>query len=354
MVFPPPLPGPFLDRPDGAVCTNSAVVFKEWLHWDREGEREHIEQVRASPEENMDRRDFLKKSGAVVAGGLLADVGILEQAASAARKPGSRPNIVFILVDEMRFPSVLPAGVDTPAEFLRRYMPNLSYLWEHGVKFENYYTSGNACSPARTTIATGLYPHQGWLLATRTTSGPSLQTGFPTYGRLLRQFGYQTPYFGKWHLSNPPANGSTVGYLEDYGFAGMTNPDPVGTNGQGAEDDVSVIAATAAQWLSQKARGAEPFCATVSLVNPHDKQFFWAGSEGDHYEHLFARQSLVPFTRTIGRFPARRIRPRWGFRRSRRIGSATTISRRTGSQTRSSCSGPSKRRCGAGRRMTRG
>ena len=232
----------------------------------------------------MDRRDFLKKSGTVVAGGLLAELGILEQAAGAATRANSRPNIVFILVDEMRFPSVFPAGVNTPAEFLRRFMPNLFYLWQHGVKFESYYSAGNACSPARATIATGLYPHQEWLLATRTTSGPSLQTGFPTYGRLLRQFGYQTPYFGKWHLSNPPAHGRTAGYLEDYGFQGMTNPDPVGTNGQGADDDFSLIATTAAQWLARKASRAAPFCITVSFVNPHDKQFFWAGSEGGRYE----------------------------------------------------------------------
>ena len=79
----------------------------------------------------MDRRD-LKKSGAVVAGGLLADLGIFEQAAGAARRPKGRPNIVFILVDEMRFPRVFPAGVDTPAEFLRRYMPNVFYLWHGG------------------------------------------------------------------------------------------------------------------------------------------------------------------------------------------------------------------------------
>ncbi len=261
----------------------------------------------------MDRKEFLQKGGAVVAGGLLADLGILERAAGAARRTDTRPNIVFILVDEMRFPSVFPAGVNTPAEFLRRYMPNVFYLWQHGVKFESYYSSGNACSPARATIATGLYPHQEWLLATRTTSGPSLQTGFPTYGKLLRKVGYQTPYFGKWHLSNPPPHDRTAGYLEHYGFRGMTNPDPVGTNGQGADDDFSLIAATAARWLSQKARGAAPFCMTVSFVNPHDKQFFWAGSEGARYEALFSRQSLKPFIQDYATIPSEENPPPLGF-----------------------------------------
>ena len=185
--------------------------------------------------------------------------------------------------------------------------------------------------------------HQEWLLATRTTSGPSLQTGFPTYGRLLRQFGYQTPYFGKWHLSDPPADGRTAGYLEEYGFRGMTNPDPVGTNGQGADDDFSLIAATAARWLAQKARGAAPFCITVSFVNPHDKQFFWAGSEGGRYEGLFSGQSLKPFVQSYQSIPSEESPRGWGSRRSRRTGSATRTCPSTASQTPSRCSGPSRR-----------
>jgi arylsulfatase A-like enzyme len=243
----------------------------------------------------MDRRQFLKKSGGVVAGGLLADLGIFEQAAAASRKTERQPNIVFILVDEMRFPSVFPAGMRTPDEFLRRFMPNVFYLWQHGVKFESYYTAVSACSPSRATIHTGLYPHQEWLGATRTVHGLTLQPAFPTYGRLLRQLGYQTPYYGKWHLSNPPADGTTNGYLENYGFEGMTVPDPTGHNGEGAEKDVPVIAATAAQWLREKASSAAPFCITVSFVNPHDKEYWWAGAQGTFYERLFAGQSLKPF-----------------------------------------------------------
>ena len=147
----------------------------------------------------MDRREFLQRSGAVAAGGMLASLGIFEQAAAAAAaaQPGQRPNIVFILVDEMRFPTAFPAGISTPEQYIQRFMPNLAELWKRGVVFDRYYSAGNACSPARATLATGLYPHQEWLLATRTTAGPALQTAFPTYGRLLRSFGYRTPYIGK-------------------------------------------------------------------------------------------------------------------------------------------------------------
>src|SRR5690348_13121158 len=116
----------------------------------------------------MNRRDFLKQGGAVVGGGLLADLGFFETATRAAAKTERRPNIVFILVDEMRFPSVFPSGIHTPEQFLRRFMPNVFELWRFGVKFEDYYGAGNACSPARATLATGLYPHQEWLLTTRT------------------------------------------------------------------------------------------------------------------------------------------------------------------------------------------
>jgi arylsulfatase A-like enzyme len=190
----------------------------------------------------MDRREFLKRGGAVAAGGALAQFGWFEQAASAASARGGRPNIVFILVDEMRFPTVFPNLVHSPGEFLRRYMPNLFELWRHGVKFEHYYSAGNACSPARATLATGLYPHQEWLLATRTAAGPALQPAFPTYGKLLKALGYETPYIGKWHLSNPPSDGSVDGYLANYGFIGLTNPDPTGTNGQGADNDANIAA----------------------------------------------------------------------------------------------------------------
>jgi uncharacterized sulfatase len=82
------------------------------------------------------------------------------------------------------------------------------------------------------------------------------------------------------------------GYLANYGFTGYTNPDPTGTNGQGAMDEL--IAAQAIQWFEENSKIESPYCLTISFVNPHDRQYFWAGTEGDTYEGLFTG-SLKPY-----------------------------------------------------------
>jgi arylsulfatase A-like enzyme len=261
----------------------------------------------------LDRRRFLKSMGAVGVGGVLADLGLFDRMANGyVGAPGKRPNLIVLLVDELRFPSVFPKGIETPAQFLRTFMPNVYELWRHGVRFTEHHTAGNACSPARASLVTGLYPHQQWLLVTRTPQGPSLRPGFPTYGKLLRDLGYRTPYIGKWHLSNTPPGGGTTGYLDRYGFDGQTSPDPMGTNGQGAATDPD-IASQAASWLEQRSRTAQPYCLTVGFVNPHDRQFFWGGTEGDRYEQLFAGASVQPYVTGYQSVPSEDAPPALGY-----------------------------------------
>src|SRR6188472_3369241 len=76
----------------------------------------------------MERRDFLKSMG--IAAGALAGAGASPRPSFALDAaddpvPGPQPNILFILVDELRFPSVFPAGVNSVDEFLSRFMPNV-------------------------------------------------------------------------------------------------------------------------------------------------------------------------------------------------------------------------------------
>jgi Sulfatase len=112
----------------------------------------------------MDRRTFLKQTattgGALVATGLLGNPSKVLQSGEAAAQGGQPPNILFILVDELRFPRVFPQGINDAGEFLHAFMPNTyQSLWVPGVKFAGHYTAGVACTPARGTLITGpLHP----------------------------------------------------------------------------------------------------------------------------------------------------------------------------------------------------
>jgi arylsulfatase A-like enzyme len=97
---------------------------------------------------------------------------------------------------------------------------------------------------------------------------------------MLREHGYHTRWFGKWHLTHHdnrwnPRTGERA--LERYGFAGATFPSPDGAPGQGWKKDPR-IAAQFATWYAQEG-GAGPWCATVSFVNPHDIAWWYVWSE---------------------------------------------------------------------------
>lgn len=253
----------------------------------------------------MQRRDFLKSAaiagGAFTAGALLPDESDAVETGPVA---GPQPNILFIIVDEFRYPTVFPKGIQDAGGFLRKYMPHTyRRLWQRGVKFAGHFTAGTACSPARGSLVTGLYPQQSWLLTTILDAPdqpisyqPVLSRQYPTYGKLLQKAGYQTPYIGKWHLSIPQQPAP----LAAYGFAGMTLPDPTGSNLQGTigvpPDYLSDtdIAGQAANWLGQQGKGVGPWCLTVGFINPHDKEFFPAGTEFQTFTNLFDSKTYNP------------------------------------------------------------
>jgi arylsulfatase A-like enzyme len=232
---------------------------------------------------DLTRRDLLgtaAKAG-LAAGALAATPSLLRTAAARAAAPRPEMNILLVMVDQMRTPWVY-----MPRKLQRATMPTITKLADQGVRFSNYYSASNDCTPSRTTQATGLYTHQTAIFAT--TPPTDLNPGFPTFGSALRQHGYDTYWFGKWHMSGDQSGGCEPNPYEAYGFTANwpgsgTCPSPNGGAGQGLQMD-PLIRGQFTDWLGTRAAGGKPWCSVVSFVNPHDIAWYprWTrGVEGE-------------------------------------------------------------------------
>lgn len=217
---------------------------------------------------SLSRRDFVQltmRSGIAALAAKLPFHG--KASATGAAPQADRPNILVVLVDQMRYLQWFEEAGNLDA------LPNIQRIAQGAVDFSRHYIAAAACTPSRGCMLTGLYTHQTYCMITNTSH---LHPDFPTWGTYLRQFGYTTHWFGKWHCSEHDCSGSTppYTYLDPYGFDSYTCPDPHGAPGQGLllDDD---IAGQFANWLqNQGSQATTPWCATVSFVNPHDIMFY--------------------------------------------------------------------------------
>lgn len=162
----------------------------------------------------------------------------------AAAAAAAQPNVLFIMTDQHSADALSCRMGD---RHLRT--PALDALAARGTFFSRAYTPNPLCMPARNSIFTGHYPHQtGVTDNTRTT----LDAGkFVTMGTHFRRAGYQTAYFGKWHLAYREAATATHGF------------ETLDTGHLDAEN-----AAHAVKFLG--ARHDQPFLLVVSFLNPHN------------------------------------------------------------------------------------
>lgn len=107
-----------------------------------------------------------------------------------------RPNIILIVVDDLRFDEFGAGG----HPYLET--PNIDRLASEGAMFHNAYHATPLCSPNRASILTGQYVSRHGILDNTSRSRAShLLDLFP---KELQQAGYRTAHIGKWHMGNDP------------------------------------------------------------------------------------------------------------------------------------------------------
>ena len=102
----------------------------------------------------------------------------------------SRPNIVFILIDDLRHDVF--SFCDHP--FIET--PNIDRLARQGVHFRNAFVTTSLCSPSRASFLTGRYMHHHKVV----DNADTMPAGTLTFPQLLQAAGYQTSFIGKWHM----------------------------------------------------------------------------------------------------------------------------------------------------------
>jgi N-acetylglucosamine-6-sulfatase len=117
-------------------------------------------------------------------------------AASASIAAESRPNILLIVVDDLRFDDFGAAG----HPFART--THLDRVAREGAQFKNFFAVTPLCSPSRANILTGLETRHHGILDNTERSPRSHE--LPTFARALHAAGYNTGFIGKWHMGNDP------------------------------------------------------------------------------------------------------------------------------------------------------
>jgi arylsulfatase A-like enzyme len=141
------------------------------------------------------------------------------------------PNIILIYVDDMGLGDASFTSVEV------RPTPNIDQMAAEGKVFTQYYTNAPVCSPSRVAVTTGMYP-QRWNINTFLSGkqhnkicdqSDFLKSEAPSLAKTLKNAGYKTAHFGKWHMGGR-RDVQEAPSISEYGFDEFSStwesPDP--------------------------------------------------------------------------------------------------------------------------------
>ena len=175
-----------------------------------------------------------------------------------------KPNILFIFADDWGWGDLSCHGhpyVKTP---------HIDRLAKEGTDFHRFTVASGVCSPSRTAVMTGHFParynidgHFAWVPSNAKRNMPDwLDTQAPLLPRFLKQGGYATAHFGKWHLANNMIPDSPV--PGEYGFDTYGAFNCAGEQIPVHEDSEHVV-----KFIQKSKEHGKPFFINMWLHEPH-------------------------------------------------------------------------------------
>jgi len=256
----------------------------------------------------LTRRKFVQRLaiGTTLLSKAIGPTAVANSAQRSSSEKPSRPNIIFILADDLGWGDLSCYGRPDYRT------PNIDLLASQGTKFTDAYSASAVCTPTRCAYITGRYPArfkiglEEPLIASNSKVG--LEPDQKTIASSLKQSGYDTALFGKWHLGFRPEWGPNAhGFDEFFGILagagdyflhknGLGQPDlyenltPVERNGYLTD----LLTERAVNYM-KKSRSA-PFFLSLHYTAPH---WPWQGPKGGEPSH-FTDKAPEPAAMTGG------------------------------------------------------
>ncbi len=182
-------------------------------------------------------------------------------AASLAAKPR---NVVFLFSDDHALSAIAAYGPSHLSGFART--PNIDRLAKEGMLFRNCFVHNSICTPSRAGVLTGRHSHRNGVHTLADAIDPQRRH----LAHFLRDAGYQTAVFGKWHLHTQPQGFDAWEVFRNQGE--YENPvylsaaHPNGRREQGYSEDLSTQKAL--DWLGAR-DPSKPFLLMLHFKAPH-------------------------------------------------------------------------------------
>ncbi|HUS05987.1 MAG TPA: sulfatase-like hydrolase/transferase [Bryobacteraceae bacterium] len=185
----------------------------------------------------------------------------------AAGPAAERPNIVFILVDDLRFDELRCTGHPFAET------PHADRLAREGANFRNAFATTPLCSPSRASFLTGTYAHSNGVVDNVARDAQSHR--LITWPRLLHDSGYVTAFLGKWHMGNDDSPRPGFDRWISFRGQGECNDPPLNIDGKSVASRgyvTDILTHHAVAFIEQP--HTKPFCLYLAhkAVHPNIQQ----------------------------------------------------------------------------------